>query len=197
MSEKPHAIPGSIETKPTPPRIPRTLRCANAALYASSAAMILAAVAWYIGTHDALADQALAAAAGTVGLIWAVHYCYLRITIDQTGIHRRSLLTKRSIHWETLSHWAIETTEDQEQATCRILFFSADTPEPLIITSELIELDSVRQLAKELQGSEPDEPTPTGRTNNNPEEHTTAPTCPPGTHPTTNNPPDSHPGTHP
>lgn len=148
-------MPNSIEAKPIPPLIPRTLRCANTALYASSAVMILAACGWYISTHDSLTSCALAGAAGTAGLLWAAYYCTLRFTLNQTGVHCSSLFSQRSISWDSLTAWDIEATEDREQATCRILFYSADSPTPLSISSELIDLDTVRRLARELQGLEP------------------------------------------
>lgn len=155
-------MPDSIEAKPVPPIIPRTLRCANTTLYASSAVMILTACGWYISTHDSLASCALAAAAGIIGLLWAAYYCFLRFTLDQTGVHCRSLFSRRSISWDSLTSWGIEATEEREQATCRILFYNADSPEPLTITSELIELDTVRHLARELQGQDSDEPSSDG-----------------------------------
>lgn len=146
-------MPDRNTAKPVPPLVPRTLRCANAALYAVSAVTLLAAGTWYVSTHENTAARVLAIAACLTGLLWAAYYCTLRITIDNQGVHRRTIFSQRSISWDFLSTWEIETSEDREQATCRLLFYSPDTPAPLIITSELFDLDAVRELAGELAGA--------------------------------------------
>ena len=123
-------MPDRNTAKPVPPLVPRTLRCANAALYAVSAVTLLAAGAWYVSTHENTAARVLAIAACLTGLLWTAYYCTLRITIDNQGVHRRTIFSQRSISWDFLSTWEIETSEDREQATCRLLFYSPDTPAP-------------------------------------------------------------------
>ena len=159
-------MPDRNTAKPVPPLVPRTLRCANAALYAVSAVTLLAAGAWYVSTHENTAARVLAIAACLTGLLWTAYYCTLRITIDNQGVHRRTIFSQRSISWDFLSTWEIETSEDREQATCRLLFYSPDTPAPLIITSELFDLDAVRELAGELAGAP--QSTPPGRSRKQP-----------------------------
>lgn len=148
-------MPGNTTASLIPPTTPRTLRCANAGLYACGALLILISSIWYIIQHPGIEHYPLPIIGTILSLLWAAYYCTLRITIDSTGIKRSTLYSQRTLTWQAITHWEIQEQEEQEQATCRILLYSADTPTPLTISSELLPLDDVRQLAHQLQGHPP------------------------------------------
>lgn len=144
------------------PRVPehsRHYRCANFGLYLGCALLVLIAVSYYLTTRpvvDQPVQSITALFAGLAAIVWALHYCSISYCIDSNGIRSRRLFgRKRSISWSQLSHWEVIRIIEPEQATCRIIFSSSDGAPPITLSSELLELEAVENLARELQGSKP------------------------------------------
>ena len=145
----------------------RTLRCANAHLYTAATLIVLAAAIYVLCSKDTLWQQATAAAAiAPVGIrvnaiapataaaaiiitpAWAAYYAVLRITIDATGVTRRSLTGSTSLIWSELSSATLQETSTPGTESCTINLCSGATR--ISISSDLFPLEEVQELAREL-----------------------------------------------
>ena len=129
----------------------RTLRCANAQLYIAASVMVLAAAVYVLCCKDALWQQMAAILALIITPVWAAHYALLRYTITEESITRRSLLGSTTMRWADLTSTEIQETHQQATESCTIILQTGSTR--MSISSELLPLDDVQELAKELRAS--------------------------------------------
>ena len=127
----------------------RILRCANAQLYIAAAILMLGAAAYVLCCKDVLWQQSTAVAAAIITPVWAAHYAILRFTVDATGITRRSMWGSTSIKWAELSSATLQESHNQGTASCTIHLQAGE--QRMSISSDLLPLDDVQELAKELR----------------------------------------------
>ena len=127
----------------------RIIRCANAQLYIGAAVLVLGSAAYVLCSKDELWQQMVAILAAVCTPLWAAHYAALRYTVTREGITRRSLIGTASIHWADLSNASITETSNQGTASCCI-HLQAGTVS-MKISSDLLPLEEVQNLAKELR----------------------------------------------
>ena len=127
----------------------RIIRCANAQLYIGAAVLVLGSAAYVLCCKDELWQQMVAILAAVCTPLWAAHYAALRYTVTREGITRRSLIGTASIHWADLSNASITETSNQGTASCCI-HLQAGTVS-MKISSDLLPLEEVQNLAKELR----------------------------------------------
>jgi len=129
----------------------RTLRCANAALYFCATLLVLGDAIPVLCTKDALWQQIIALLAAICTPLWAAHYIALRFTVTGEGITRRSLLGSTTIRWAELTAATLSETQNQGSASCSIHLRAGDRQ--MTISSDLLPLEEVEELAKDLKTS--------------------------------------------
>ena len=127
----------------------RILRCANALLYIAAAILTIGAAAYVLYCKDILWQQVTAVAAAVITPVWAAHYAMLRFTVDSTGITRRSMRGSTCIKWAELSSATLQESNNQGTASCTIHLQAGE--QKMSISSDLLPLDDVQELAKELR----------------------------------------------
>lgn len=128
---------------------PRTLRCANASLYAGFVLIVWGAAAYVILFREAgAAELACAAAASVVSLLWGGYYVLLRYDVDATGISRRVLGKGRRLNWADLTRATLSETHTQETASAVLRLETASSS--MELNSDLLSLQTVQELAREL-----------------------------------------------
>lgn len=127
----------------------RTLRCANAGIYTAAAIMMVAAAIYVLCCKDALWQQVAAVLAAVVTPVWAAHYALLRFTVNARGITRRSLLGSSTLCWAELTDTQLKETRGQGTESCTICLLAGE--KRMCISSDLLPLDEVQELAKELR----------------------------------------------
>ena len=127
----------------------RILRCANAHLYTAATVLVIAAAVYVLCCKDTLWQQIAAAAAAVITPAWAAYYALLRITVTETGVTRRSLTGTTSLSWGDITTATLQETQNQGTASCTILLESAHGT--LRLSSDLLPLEEVQELAKELR----------------------------------------------
>ena len=129
----------------------RILRCANAQLYIAAAILMIGAAVYVLCCKDALWQQIAAVAAAIITPAWAAHYAILRFTVDAAGITRRSMRGSTCIKWAELSSATLQECHNQGTASCTIHLQAGE--QKMSISSDLLALDDVQELAKELRES--------------------------------------------
>ena len=129
----------------------RIIRCANAQLYIGATLLVLGAAAYVLCCKDALWQQVAAIAAAVITPLWTAFYVCLKYTVDSTGITRLSLLGSTSLKWADLSSATLQESQNQGTASCTIQLQAGETS--LRISSDLLPLDEVQELAGELRES--------------------------------------------
>lgn len=129
---------------------PRTLRCANAALYLIFLLVILGAAGYVACTQETDATGlaglvALCAAA----LLWGGSYILLRYDIDEAGVTRRKMGGRRFMAWRDIRRAELRETRQQEVASCTIMLW--DEEGEMSLSSDLLPLEEVQALAEELK----------------------------------------------
>lgn len=131
--------------------IPRTLRCANAAVYATATLTVVAAAVYVLIFQEAhILRQITAIAAIIVSLIWGTYYQIKRYTIDAEGIteyrpFRKSLRLK----WADLTHANLVEVQLQGVASLSI---ELQAPQGAItLSSRILALETVEELAQEMR----------------------------------------------
>ena len=127
----------------------RIIRCANAQLYIGATLLVLGAAAYVLCCKDALWQQVAAIAAAIITPLWTAFYVGLKYTVDSTGITRRSLVGNTCLKWADLSSATLQESQNQGTASCTILLQAGETS--LRISSDLLPLDEVQELARELR----------------------------------------------
>ncbi len=133
----------------------RCLRAANRGLYLGTSLLVLAACAYTLWRGGRPEWQLwLAGAAALATLLWGGHYAFLRYEVDAQGITRRSLFGKRQhLAWNELEEARFEQEEGMGTARATLHFRAkegAATP-ALTLSSDLLPLDAVEELAAELR----------------------------------------------
>ena len=127
----------------------RILRCANAQLYIAAAIMMIGAAAYVLCCKDILWQQVAAVVAAIITPVWAAHYAMLRFTVDSTGITRRSMRGSTTIRWAELTTATLQECNNQGTASCTIHLQAGE--QRMSISSDLLPLDDVQELARELR----------------------------------------------
>lgn len=127
----------------------RVIRCANAPLYIGATVLVLASAAYVLCCKDELWQQVVAVLAAVCTPLWTAHYAALRYTVTSEGITRRSLTGSTSLRWGDLSNASVTETSNQGTASCCI-HLQAGTAR-MEVSSDLLPLEEVQELAKELQ----------------------------------------------
>lgn len=130
----------------------RVLRCANAQLYLAASILMLGAAAYVLCCKDALWQQITAVLAAICTPVWAAHFIALRFTVTGQGITRRSLWGTTSLRWADLTAASVSSTSNQGTASCTINLQAG--PVSMRISSDLLPLEEVENLAKELEACE-------------------------------------------
>lgn len=129
----------------------RTLRCANAPLYFCATLLVLGAAIHVLCCKDELWQQVVAALAALITPIWTAHYIALRFTVTEESITRRSLRGTTSIRWAELTSATLSETQNQGTASCTIHLRAGD--KQMTVSSDLLPLEEVEELAKDLKAS--------------------------------------------
>ncbi len=129
----------------------RNLRCANAQLYIAATIMVLAAAIYVLCCKDTLWQQVVAVFATIITPVWAAHYAILRFTVTAEGITRRSLRGTTTLRWAELTSATIQETRNQATESCTIHLQAGAAN--ICISSDLLPLEEVQELAKELRES--------------------------------------------
>ena len=127
----------------------RIIRCANAQLYIGATLLVLGAAAYVLCCKDALWQQVAAIAAAIITPLWTAFYVGLKYPVDSTGITRRSLVGNTCLKWADVSSATLQESQNQGTASCTILLQAGETS--LRISSDLLPLDEVQELARELR----------------------------------------------
>ncbi len=130
----------------------RSLRAANGGLYLATSLLVLAACAYALlqGGRPAW-QQWLAGAAALTALVWGGYYALLRYQVDALGISRHSFfVTREHILWEELAEATFEEQENMGIARCT-LCLRAHHGTTLTLSSDLLALDAILELANELR----------------------------------------------
>lgn len=130
---------------------PRTLRCANGALYLVMALALNACALWAALTGRLSgASWGIAALAGLCSLLWALYYATLHWQLDAQGLTRRVyLLRKKTYPWQQLRSAKLHEEARMGVGVCRIYFEFAEGV--LCLSSELIPLDDMETLRDDLR----------------------------------------------
>lgn len=127
----------------------RILRCANAQLYIGATLIVLISAIYVLCCKDTLWQQILAIGAAAVTPIWAAYYARLRYTVNETGITRHSLTGTTQLRWAELTAASVQEKQNQGTASCTIHLQAGSVC--MDISSELLPLDDVQELAEELR----------------------------------------------
>lgn len=130
----------------------RTLRAANALLYASSTLLIIAAVVYCTMYKNMPVWQLWSAVALCIaGTVWGLYYVTLCYRVTAEGISRHVYLrcTQRLL-WGEVERAELEESEAQGIAGCHIIL-RPHSGAPLRISSDLLHLDDVQELADDLR----------------------------------------------
>lgn len=131
---------------------PRTLRAANALLYATSVLLIIAAII-YCAMYKELASWQLwgGIALSLGGAIWGAYYVTLCYRISPEGITRHVYLRRtRLLRWKDIERAELKETDVNSIATCTITLHPK-TGTPLRLSSDVLTPDDVQELAADLR----------------------------------------------
>lgn len=128
----------------------RTLRCANGPLYMGFVLGIIAAAVYVCLTRLTGVWEILGVAGLTIiAAIWGGFYYFLRFRINAEGVTRSLLGHHRSIHWADITMAELRHNQSPGTESCTIVLTSAR--ESISLSSDLLPLDQVEELAKELK----------------------------------------------
>lgn len=131
---------------------PRTLRCANAAMYAVITLIVIAATVYVWCTEARMARCIAATAAALTSTVWALYYVLLRFRVDAQGIVEYNLFRRpRRIDWAELTSARLEEVQLQGIAGLTIILESPSTT--ITISSRVLSMDAVEELADELRSA--------------------------------------------
>ena len=131
----------------------RTLRAANALLYASSVLLVIAAVVYCAVYKEMPAWQLWGGVALSVGAtIWGLYYVTLSYRVTAEGIsHHSYLRCHRRLLWSEVERAELEESDAQGVASCHITLYPQNG-KPLRISSDVLPLDDVQELVTDLRG---------------------------------------------
>ena len=130
----------------------RTLRAANALLYASSVLLVIAAVIYCAVYKDMPVWQLWGGVALSIGAtIWGLYYVTLCYRVSAEGIsHHSYLRCHRRLLWSEVERVELEESDAQGVASCHITLHP-QTGKPLRISSDVLPLDDVQELVTDLR----------------------------------------------
>ena len=127
----------------------RIIRSANAQLYIAAAILMLGAAIYVLCCKDALWQQITAVCAALITPIWAAYYAALRFTVTETGITRHTLTNSQTLNWADITTAHLHESQNQGTASCTITLQAGD--KHMRISSEILPLEEVQQLAEDLR----------------------------------------------
>lgn len=132
---------------------PRTLRAANRHLYLGFALIVAGAETYTLCTQEAEPwRHILTITAAIACLIWGIHYATTKYAIDATAATYSTFgATRCKIAWSDLTCIEVHRTETEETAACTILLTAGD--KTMQISSDLLPLDAVQELASDLRSA--------------------------------------------
>lgn len=130
----------------------RTLRAANALLYASSVLLVIAAVIYCAVYKQMPAWQLWGGIGLSVGAAaWGLYYVTLCYRITAEGVSYHSYLRcRRSLLWSEVERVELEESDANGVACCRITLYPKEGA-PLRISSDVLPLDDVQELVTDLR----------------------------------------------
>lgn len=128
---------------------PQTLRAANAGLYIGCVLFVIFACIYVTLTRDC-STPALCGimAAGGLCSLWGIHYAVLSYKVDAEGLTHRTLWRKSRMLWQEVTGVCYTETDAAGVASCRLVLSSPKLT--LTLSSEVLSLDAVRDLAQDL-----------------------------------------------
>ncbi len=129
----------------------RILRCANAHLYLGASLLVLGAAAYVLCCKDETWQHLTAILAAVCTPLWAAYYIALRYTVNETGITRRGICGTTTLNWAELTSATCTETHNQGTASCTIDLEFGNRK--MRISSDLLPLEEVQELAKDLRDS--------------------------------------------
>jgi hypothetical protein len=127
----------------------RTLRCANAQLYLAATVLVAGAAIYVLCCKEPLWQQLTAVAALLFTPLWCAHYLSLSYTITAEGITRRAWGRSTTLRWSELAAAGIQEQQNHGTACCTITLQAGE--QSMHISSDLLPLDDVQELAQELR----------------------------------------------
>lgn len=133
---------------------PRTLRAANNLLYGSSVLLVIAAVLYCAICKDMPAWQLWGGVALSIGAtIWGLYYVTLHYRISPEGVtYGYFLRRKRHLNWTDIERTELSEGDSQGVANCHITLHPKEGT-PLRLSSDILSLDDVQELADELRSA--------------------------------------------
>ncbi len=123
---------------------------ANRALYISMSLSTFAICSYYIYAGTESSYQFYTAIAAAIGIfIWGGYFARLRFIVDDNGVSRRALTTKR-LDWNEIKDIKLTDSAAFGMASCKLIF-SATNDRSMEISSDILDLESVQDLVKELR----------------------------------------------
>lgn len=142
----------------SPPKLPedyeRTLRCANAALYAVTvvAVAVCVAVAWGMkGEAWSVWQRVAAVGGGVLAALWGGYYALYRVRVDAVGVAVGALHMRR-YEWQRLRGVRVSESDLMGVAQCAI-FLSFSPGGEVEISSSLMNLEEVQKMLAEWRSS--------------------------------------------
>lgn len=132
---------------------PRTLRCANARLYAGFTLLVLAAAAYAVMGKKAEGLQLWGAVAACAACsLWGGYYITLKYVADASGVVRSVFgFQRQRLLWSNLTKAEIRETDSPGVSSCAIILVAGQ--ETMRLSSDLLPLDGVRELAADMRSA--------------------------------------------
>lgn len=128
----------------------RTLRCANGPLYMGFVLGIMAAAVYVSLTRLSGFWEICGVIILTlIAALWGCFYYFLRFHIDDVGVTRSLLYHRKSIRWADITAADFRHTQTPGTESCSITLTTATNS--ITLSSELLPLEQVEELAKELK----------------------------------------------
>ncbi len=140
-----HAIPPQL-----PPHYKRTLRSANAALYAMMVIGVVGCIAavWkWRGADWCEWQRALAASAGALAVLWGGYYALYRVKVDAAGV-AIGVLRMRRYDWRYLRGVTVCQSDEMGMAHCSITLSFVPGGD-IEISSSILALHDVQEMLDE------------------------------------------------
>ena len=127
----------------------RILRCANAQLYLAATILVAGAGIYVLCCKEELWQLITAVAALICTPLWCAHYLSLSYTITTEGVTRRAWGRSTTLRWAELTTAQVQNTHTPGTESCTITLQAG--AKTLLISSDILPLDSVKELAEELK----------------------------------------------
>lgn len=128
---------------------PRTLRCANGALYVLLALGAAAAGIWAACSGRLAVPLWVMVVCCAAALIWAAYYATYSYRVETDGVVRSLFFIRQKRSWADMSRAAVYRHDERGIATCRVMLQFADGG-CWCISSEVFAPDDVQDFAQEM-----------------------------------------------